>query len=79
MATDFDLRLGELESKIDSVDGRIDKLTQTLEDAMILFSHSDSSKNIEVTERRFQSSLTDTTGIQSRYKPTQYGIIRSQV
>ena len=77
--TDSTNRISDLETKIDSMNGRIDSLTATLEEAMILFSHSESSQQIELTERRFQSSLKNTTGIQSRYRGTEYGGYRTQV
>ena len=77
--TDSIDRIDELENKLDEMNGRIDTLTNTIAEAMKLFSHSESSTHIELTERRFQSSLKDTTGIQSRYRSTQFGTIRPQV
>ena len=65
---DVNLRLATLETKIDLIDGRINELTETIAEAMKLFSHSESSTHIESTEKRFQSHLADTTGIQSRYR-----------
>ena len=59
--TDFDERITSLEAKIDD-------LTTTIEEAMKLFSHSESSVHAEQTERRFQRNLSDTQGIQSRYR-----------
>lgn len=64
---DFDTRLVTLESKIDH-------LTDTLAEAMKLFSHSESSEHIELTERRFQINLKDTEGIQSRYRGAEYSV-----
>ena len=65
---DFNQRLTSLETKIDLVDGRINELTETIAEAMKLFSHSESSAHIESTEKRFQSNLKNTQGIQSRYR-----------
>lgn len=69
---DFEDRLVALEEKIDGINGRFDTLTATIEEAMILFSHSESSVHAEQTERRFRSHLKDTQGIQSRYRGTVY-------
>lgn len=63
--TDFDERLTSLEDKVDS-------LITTIEEAMILFSHSESSQHIEQTDRRFQSTLKSLEGITSRYSGTTY-------
>lgn len=74
---DVNQRLNSLDAKIDLLDGRITELTDTIAEAMELFSHSESSVQIESTERRFQSHIEDTTGIQSRYRGTIFTTYRA--
>lgn len=61
-------------TNLDDINGRIDELTVTLEKALVLFSHSESSAHVELTERRFQSDCTNIAGIESRYRGAQLSI-----
>lgn len=75
-SNDFDQRLTSLETKLDTMNGTINDLTTTIEEAMKLFSHSESSVQLELTEKRFQSNLKNTAGIQSRYRTYPFSAYR---